>query len=150
LTNSNYPPYMSQGTHSSIEKVAIAHGRMCNKCYWILNNDAIYHVFGDYSKMNSQYNFAFFWDIRGHKRVGDLVNSERYKMKVDRRYKHVPRWNKEEDGDILHLIKPSSHDYRRPFEDEMKFANKQEDVGFDDENEDDNEDVSNSFKYASF
>jgi len=140
-TNTNYPPYMSQGTQSSLEKAAIAHGRMCNKCYWILDNDGIYHVFGDYSNMNGQYIFAFFWDIRGHKRIGDLLNSERYKMKVETKYEHVPTWNKEEDGEILHLINSSSHDYKRSFENEMKFANKQENVGFDDEDGDDNEDV---------
>jgi len=137
-TNTNYPPYMTQGSQSSIEKAAIAPGLFCNNCYWMLKDNGIYHIYGDYSNANNQYIFIFFWDIRGHKRVGDPLYSGRNRMEVDT--KNIPMWFKEVDEDTSHFTKQIIEEDNRQFNNIIKFANKQEDGECIDEDEDENKD----------
>lgn len=141
--NSAYPPLMMQGSQSSISKPAIANVRFCNKCYWMLGDDGIFHVWGEYHKhWNNNYNFVFPWDIRGHKRGGDSLISGRHRVEIVPNYETIPIWNKEVHGDTLHFPKQMLEEYSRPFKDEIKFGNKQDNAKFDDEDGDENEDVS--------
>lgn len=112
-SNTDYP--LTGTMHSSqsgLSQPSLAVGRLCNKCYWMLKDDGIYHVWGDLSRMNPHFSLVFHWDTRGHKRTGDPL--ERHRMKMDIYYGTVPAWDDTKvDGDpSLYLTKQGLEEVR--------------------------------------
>lgn len=125
-----------RGSQSRLSQPSIAVGRLCNKCYWMLKDDGIYHVWGDLSRMNPHFSLVFHWDIRGHKRTGDPL--ERHRMEVDTYYEPVPAWDDTKvDGDpSLHLTKQGLEEVK-----EVQFRDYWNKVNVEEESELDNGDA---------
>jgi hypothetical protein len=114
-SNTDYPlTGTMHGSQSGLSQPSLAVGRLCNKCYWMLKDDGIYHVWGDLSRFNAHFSLVFYWDIRGHKRTGDPLERQRQRMEVDIYYEPVPAWDDTEvDGDpSLHLTKQGLEEVR--------------------------------------
>lgn len=131
-SNTDYPlTDTMHGSQSGLSQPSLAVGRLCNKCYWMLKDDGIYHVWGDLSRMNPHFSLVFYWDIRGHKRTGDPLEKQR--MEVDMYYEPVPAWDDTKvDGDpSLHLTKQGLEEVR-----EVQFRDYWNKISVEEERED--------------
>ena len=83
-TSSTHHLNIHHTSQTTMNPPSIMFGPKCNKCYWLLKNRGIYHIWGD-PRITSidQYSFVFDWDTRGHKRGGDPLSSGRHKQRCD-------------------------------------------------------------------